>query len=133
MTKARFILGVERSYYFLRTLSRKHHRPQSFLAPFSAVGSSVYRYEEAFERVFNCGWAETARRLFEAMFPVARPSLGVHHGHDPHAVRLFQVNNGVRKLTRQGTPSWRTQTEEPVGVTANLTYQTFDFVVKAVA
>ena len=69
----------------------------------------------------------------EPFAPVTGTLFGVHDGHNPHAIRLLQINRRVRKLAGQRALCRRAETKEAVGLVANVADEPFDFVVETVA
>ncbi len=54
----------------------------------------------------------------------------MHHGDDPHAVRLRQINDRIGELAGQCTAGRRTKPEEAVGLVTHDGNHPFNFVVK---
>lgn len=56
--------------------------------------------------------------------------LHLHDGDDPNAVRLIQVNYGLRKPEAEVSSRWRIKLAKALRMRANLGDQTFDFTIK---
>lgn len=67
----------------------------------------------------------------EPFAPATGTTLGMHHGHDPDAVWLFQINDRVREGRREGALRRRMKTVKPLGIAADFPHQTLDFRVEA--
>jgi hypothetical protein len=64
----------------------------------------------------------------KAAFPITRPAFHVHHGQNPNAFRLLDVNNRVGKNILEMTSNRRI---EALRVDANIVNQKLHFIVKA--
>src|SRR4051794_21305332 len=55
----------------------------------------------------------------------------MHHGDDPHAVRLIQVNDRVRELTRERSRGGRVKSKEALRLSADILNESVDLTIKA--
>src|SRR5208282_3429360 len=65
--------------------------------------------------------------------PIAGSPFGVHNCHDPHSIRLVEINHRIRESTGQGASGGRTELEETVGLLSHLADKPLDFVQKTPA